>query len=145
MKVYIHRATKGDARAELEEILSGIECEIVGELLEIDSEFPPPPDEDDQEMPDDDIELPVCVVVLEPGLVEEDLEPELGNAVARGCRVVGIWGGGADGDATPLGDYGSDTVAWEPGSIRDAVCGKPKHQAPDGEDAASPKRKHGGC
>jgi hypothetical protein len=151
MKIYIHPNVVGDDREKLEALLEEIGCEIVDALDEIEIETgacEEGNDEGDDDDEDQEIvgeEVPVCVVVLTPGLAEADLQPSLTRAVARGCRVIGIWGEGADGDSSPLGDYGADTVPWDGGRVRDAVCGVPQHKDPGGGAMPKPKRKHGGC
>ncbi|MCC5611625.1 hypothetical protein LC612_34060 [Nostoc sp. CHAB 5834] len=144
MKVFIHSAVAGETRQKLEELLEDMDCEIVDELEEIQVELlEEEPLEDVDQLQEE--EQPVCVVVLTPGLTEKELQPELTGAVARGCRVVGIWSEEADEDASALADYGSDTVIWDRDRVRDAICGKPQHQAPDGTDAKKSKTDHGGC
>lgn len=142
MKVYIHPRVTGSDRERLEQLLKSIGCQIVDDLEDCDFQLGVP--EDGVECDTDQLP-PACVVVLVPGTTDEDLEPVLSQAVGRGCRVIGIWGPGSDGDASALKDYGSDTVVWDSESIRDAICGKPRHQNPDGTPAPQPKPTTGGC
>jgi len=157
MKTYIHPNVSGETRNQLAELLKEAGCEIVEDLDETENE------EGDPEIPTKALEeacdhaeveaggesesrdVPACVVVLTPGLVEGDLEPGLSHAVARGCRVIGVWGADADGDVSPLGDYGSDTVPWDVGRVRDAICGVPQHLNPAGNAMPRKKSAHGGC
>lgn len=149
MKVFIHPSVTAHDRQKLENLLVSVDCEIVAELDDIQDENP----EDDALCDDpvvlndseDQEEQPICIVVLTDGMTEEDLEPELTGAVSRGCRVIGIWAEGGNHDITALDDYGSDTVTWDASHIRDAVCGRPQHQAPDGTPAKKPPTDHGGC
>ncbi|WP_324751204.1 hypothetical protein SH591_07605 [Sphingomonas sp. LY54] len=159
MKVYIHPSVTGQSRDELEDLLDEAECEIVEALEDLETEddageeAPVHAEAEEEDVADDDEGAeapqvaPACVVVLTPGLAEGDLEPELTEAVKRGCRVIGIWGSGADGegDASPLADYGADTVPWDRARVRDAICGVPQHQGPSGTRMPKPKGTHGGC
>lgn len=159
MKVYIHPSATGETRDKLVALLEEAGCQIVDAPEELDVA-----DAGDEEMPvatGDEVEqddigeegeepetapaVPACVVVLQPGLVESDLEPDLARAVKHGCRVIGVWRPGAAADPSPLGDYGADTVPWDSARVRDAICGVPQHQGPTGERAPKPKATHGGC
>jgi len=160
VKVYIHPSVTGEMRDRLEALLEEIGCDVIVALDELKivgegseealaacGEEPDQADQDDaeeEEAPPQDLG-PACVVVLSAGTTEADLEPELTQAVGQGCRVVGIWGDGADGDASALADYGADTVPWNAPRIRDAVCGVPQHQDQAGGSMPKPKAKHGGC
>ncbi|MCR5870357.1 MULTISPECIES: hypothetical protein [unclassified Sphingomonas] len=144
MKVYIHPHVTGALRTAIKDLLNAIGCEIVDELEDCEIDLTPsePAADDDN----DDVQIaPACIVVLEPGLTEDDLEPELTAAIAHGCRVIGVWGPGADGDLSPLADYGADTVAWDAERIHDAVCGVPQHQDPAGAATPTPTPTTGGC
>ena len=148
MKVYVHPHVTGDLLEELNDLLREIGCEIVDNVEDcvIVLEAGDGPREDGQPCDEDALRTtPACVVVLTPGLTEEDLQPTLTQVVARGCRVIGIWGPGADGDMSPLGDYGADTVPWQSERVRDAICGKPQHQDPGGAAAKKPEPTTGGC
>jgi hypothetical protein len=160
MKVYIHPTVTGEIRDRLKALLEEIGCDIIESLDQIDvgeeglddaltacgeaSEGADQDDAEEEEVTPEDLGI-ACVVVLSSGTAEADFEPVLTEAVGRRCRIVGIWGDGADGDASALADYGADTVPWDAPRIRDAVCGVPQHQAPDGSSMPKPKAKHGGC
>ncbi|KKI17909.1 hypothetical protein [Sphingomonas sp. Ag1] len=159
VKVYIHSSVMGQSRDELEGLLDDIKCEVVEALEDLDagdeagegSSMPAEAGTERHEVDEGDEGTeapplaPVCVVVLTPGLTEAELEPELTEVVKRGCRVVGVWGSGADGNASSLADYGADTVPWERDRVRDAICGVPQHRGPSGARMPKPKGTHGGC
>lgn len=161
MKAYIHPQASDALRETLKELLDAAGCEVVDDLeeCEIDLSAAPPVEgevenarddeaggeEPSEEEAEDDGIPPACIVILVPELTEEDLEPELSAAIGKGCRVIGIWGPGADGDISPLKDYGADTVPWDVERVRDAVCGTPQHQDPMGNPTPTPTPTTGGC
>jgi hypothetical protein len=145
MKVYIHPHVTGEVRKKLEDLLNEIGCEIVDNVDDCDLALDAHLEEGEDCNEDGQLVAPACVVVLTPGLTEEDLQPGLTQAVAHGCRVIGIWGPGADGDMSSLDDYGSDTVPWEKERIHDAICGKPQHLDPSGAATRRRKADTGGC
>jgi hypothetical protein len=146
MQVYIHPHITGNVRKEIEDLLKEIGCEIVDDVDDV--ELDPADDPVDDDVDCDEYghhEVPACIVVLTPGLTEDDLQPAMTQAVAHGCRIIGIWAPNADGDMSALKDYGADTVPWNSELIRDAIYSKPQHQAPDGTATRCPKPTTGGC
>jgi hypothetical protein len=125
-KVRIYKMPKGAMKAELRELLSAAGCVIV--------------EEDD--------ECLVLIVLLDSDLLQDkDLENALLEAAREDRRVIGVWPKGVTSGKTPacFEDYRSDTVIWNPDRLRDAVKGKPQHDAPSGKPIPYPETPRNKC
>ena len=85
----------------------------------------------------------ILIVVLD-GVDDATLPAAVGEAVASGQRVIGLWTSGAQGELPkPLAEYGAGTVGWSVDDLRRVLCGEsPVWQDAGGEtrEGQSPKR-----